>query len=231
MTTPTLMPPERRGARRAGTRREDADAGGPQISLLPPDAAAVLHLVRENLRLLRDLASRYEVGWLSGEALAGEERYVHSPRDVADYLRAEMEDLAQEQLRVVLLNIKNRIVGSALVYQGSVNAAAFSGVGDCFREALRAGAASIVLVHNHPSSDPTPSPEDVRVTQEVARAGLLLGVELLDHVIIGRPGHVSLLERRLFTPPTPPTPQTPPTPPGSPPGGSAGVTALDAAVA
>ena len=224
------MPPERRRPRLVATRPESA-GDGPQISLLPPDTAAVLHLVRENLRLLRELASRYEVGWLAGSALAGEERYVHSPRDVADYLRAEMEDLAQEQLRVVLLNTKSRIVGTVLVYQGSVNAAAFSGVGDCFREALRAGAASIVLVHNHPSAAPTPSPEDVRVTQEVARAGQLLGVELLDHVIIGRPGHVNLLERRLFTPPSPASPAAPPAPPAPPPDGSAGAIAPDAQAA
>jgi DNA repair protein RadC len=173
------------------------------MAMLTPDDAAVLHLVRANMELLREIANRYEISWLTPEALGGEARYIQSPRDVADYLRAEMEGLAQEQLRVVLLNSKNRIVAVTLVYQGSINSTAFAGVGDCFREALRIGAASIILVHNHPSGDAAPSPEDVRVTHDVAKAAELLGVELLDHIVIGRPGYSSLLEHGLFTPPDP----------------------------
>ncbi len=174
-----------------------------QVGFLTPDDALMLHLVRANMELLREIASRYEVSWLSRSTSSGDARFVHSPTDVASYLRAEMEDLVQEQLRVVLLDTKNRILSVALVYQGSVNSAAISGVGDCFREALRLGAASIILVHNHPSGDPTPSPEDERVTAAVANAGMLLGVELLDHVIIGRPEHASLRERGMYTPPVP----------------------------
>ena len=167
-----------------------------QISLLPPDAATLLHLVRENLRLLADLAGRYEV---TGLAASLDGLTVRNPVDVAAYLGAELAALAQEQLRVVLLDSRNRVIATSLVYQGGLNSTVIR-LGDCFREAVAQGAAAVVLVHNHPSGDPTPSPEDVRLTDEAARAGDLLGVELLDHLVIGRAGHVSLRELGLYSP-------------------------------
>jgi DNA repair protein RadC len=126
-------------------------------------------------------------------------RVIRSPADVAAYLGPEMADLAQEQLRVLLLNTKNHVVGTCLVYQGGVNATVVR-LADCFREAVRASAPAVILVHNHPSSDPTPSPEDVRLTREAAQAGDLLGIDVLDHVILGGQAHVSLRERGLYTP-------------------------------
>ena len=153
-----------------------------QISLLPPDAAAVLHLVRENLSLLLELAQRYEIG--RGDASA-ELRSVGGPEDVNAYLGPEMADLAQEQLRVVLLDAKNHVLGVTLVYQGGVNAISVR-LADCFREAVRLGAMAVILVHNHPSTDPTPSPEDVRLTAEAGRAGDLLGIDVLDHIMVAR---------------------------------------------
>ena len=167
-----------------------------QISLLPPDAASILHLVRENLRLLAELVSRYEVGRLDVQL---ETRKVKKPEDVAEYLGAELADLAQEQLRVVLLDTKNQVMGVSLVYQGGLNAAVVR-IADCFREAVRAGATAVILVHNHPSGDPSPSPDDVRLTAEVARAGELLGIEVLDHLVVAMKGYVSLCERQLYTP-------------------------------
>jgi DNA repair protein RadC len=168
-----------------------------QVSLLPPEAAALLHLVRENLRLLAELASRYEVEHLGPRPA---ERSLRSPADVAAYLASEMEGLAQEQLRVVLLDTKNRVLGVGLVYQGGLNATVIR-LSDCFRDAVRAGAAAVIFVHNHPSGDATPSPEDVALTKEAAKAGDLLGVEVLDHIVIGKtPAYVSLRERGLYTP-------------------------------
>ena len=167
-----------------------------QLSFLPPDAAALLHLVRENLRLLAELATRYEVARLPAPA---PEHTIRTPADAAAYLGAELVDLAQEQLRAVLLDTKNHVLATPLVYQGGANATVVR-VADCFREAVATGAVALILVHNHPSGDPTPSPEDVRLTAEVARAGDLLGIDLLDHVVIGRQGHVSLRERGLYSP-------------------------------
>ncbi|MCC6178376.1 MAG: hypothetical protein IT305_23980 [Chloroflexi bacterium] len=171
-----------------------------QISLLPPDAASLLHLVRENLRLLAKLAGRYEVGRLDATV---DGLRVRKPADVAEYLSAELADLAQEQLRVVLLDSSNRVIATSLVYQGGLNSTVIR-LGDCFREAVALGAAAVVLVHNHPSGDPTPSPEDVRLTSDAGQAGDLLGVELLDHVVIGRASHVSLRELGLYSPVAPP---------------------------
>ena len=172
-----------------------------QVSLLPPEAATLLHLVRENLRLLAELAARYEVAHL---APTPDQCCIRKPADVAEYLGPEMVDLAQEQLRVVLLDIKNHVLGTRLVYQGGLNAVVIR-LGDVFREAVACGAAAIVLVHNHPSTDPTPSAEDIRMTREAAEAGQLLGVDVLDHIVVAKGGFISLRENGLYTPTRTPT--------------------------
>ncbi len=119
-------------------------------SLPPTDAATLIELVRENLRLLAELVSRYEVGRV---ATPVDDRIVRSPSDVVDYLGAELVDLAQEQLRVVLLDTKNRIIGTQLVYQGGLNATVVR-LADCFREAVARNAAAVIFCHNHPSGAP-----------------------------------------------------------------------------
>ncbi|HZU12139.1 MAG TPA: JAB domain-containing protein [Chloroflexota bacterium] len=156
----------------------------------------VIELVRQNLRLLGELVQRYEV---DRTGITADGRIVRKPADVIGYLGPEMADLAQEQLRVVLLDTKNRLLGASLVYQGGINSIMVR-LADCFREAVRVNAAAILLVHNHPSGDPEPSSEDVRVTREAAQVGELLGIDLLDHVIVGGRAHVSLRERGFYRP-------------------------------
>jgi DNA repair protein RadC len=121
---------------------------------------------------------------------------VRGPADVANLLMVEMGLLEQEQVRTVLMDTKNFILRVAHIYSGSLNAAMVR-VGELFREAIRANAASIIVVHNHPSGDPTPSPEDVRVTESIVEAGKLLDIEVLDHLVIGRNRFVSMKERGL----------------------------------
>lgn len=121
---------------------------------------------------------------------------VRAPSDVANLLMMEMGLLEQEHLRTVLLDTKNYVTRITNVYAGSLNAAVVR-VGEVFREAVRANSASIIVVHNHPSGDPTPSPEDVHVTEMLVEAGRLLDIEVLDHLIIGRNRFVSLKERGL----------------------------------
>ena len=116
---------------------------------------------------------------------------VGSPDDIANLLAIEMGALEQEQLRVVLLDTKHRIVGMRTVYQGSVNQAQVR-VGEVYRDAVRQNATAIVAVHNHPSGDPTPSSADVALTVELVRAGELLDIDLLDHLIIGQGRWISL---------------------------------------
>lgn len=129
-------------------------------------------------------------------ALPQDRLQIRSPADVADLLMLEMSLLDQEHMRAVLLDTKNNVQRVAQIYAGSLNTAVVR-VGEVFREAIRANSASVIIVHNHPSGDPTPSPEDVRVTEMLVEAGKLLDIAVLDHVIIGRSRFVSMKERGL----------------------------------
>jgi hypothetical protein len=111
-------------------------------------------------------------------------RQIKSPADIADLLLLEMSHLDQEQLRTVLLDTKNRIQATSTVYIGSLNTSMVR-VGEVFKEAVRRNSAALIVVHNHPSGDANPSPEDVLVTREIVQAGKLLDVDVLDHMIIG----------------------------------------------
>jgi len=121
---------------------------------------------------------------------------ITSPTDAANLLMLEMGSLEQENLRTILLDTKNRVLDSPTVYVGNVNASIIR-VSEIFREAIRTNATALIVAHNHPSGDPTPSPEDVQVTRSIVEAGNLLGIELLDHLIIGHQRFVSLRERGL----------------------------------
>jgi len=121
---------------------------------------------------------------------------VRAPRDVADRLIPQMGHLEREELRVVLLNAKNAVLKVVTVYQGNVSASLVR-VGELFRDAVRISAAGAILVHNHPSGDPTPSPDDLHLTAEALAAGRLLDIELLDHLVIGHDCFVSLRDRGI----------------------------------
>jgi DNA repair protein RadC len=130
-------------------------------------------------------------------AMSPEERpRVTSPADAANLLMAEMMLLEQEHLRLILLDTRNHVLQIPTVYVGSLNTSVIR-VGELFRAAIRENAAAMIVAHNHPSGDPSPSPEDIHVTRQIASAGKLLDIELLDHVIIGRQRFVSLKERGL----------------------------------
>jgi len=121
---------------------------------------------------------------------------VRSPSDVAQLLVAEMAHLEQEHFRVLYLDTRNHLLGSNTVYVGSLNASHIR-VSEVFRDAIKRNCAAIIVAHNHPSGDPTPSPEDVEVTRRLVAAGNLLDIEVLDHLIVGRQRFVSLRERGL----------------------------------
>jgi len=129
--------------------------------------------------------------------VAPEDRFaVRSPADVAQLMMAEMSHLVQEHFRVLYLDTRNQLLGSETVYVGSLNASHIR-VGEVFRDAIKRNCAAIIVVHNHPSGDPTPSPEDVEVTRQLVAAGNLLDIEVLDHLVIGQQRFVSLRERGL----------------------------------
>lgn len=129
--------------------------------------------------------------------LPGDERpAIRSPDDVFALVGFEMSALEQEELRVLLLDTKNRVLGIRTVYVGSATATTLR-VGELFREAIRTNATAVIVVHNHPSGDPTPSSDDVRVTEAIREGGRLLDVAVLDHVVVGQGRHVSLKARGL----------------------------------
>ncbi|MCX6079737.1 MAG: DNA repair protein RadC [Chloroflexi bacterium] len=121
---------------------------------------------------------------------------INSPGDAAALVQYEMSALEQEHLRVLLLDRRNKVMEVVEVYRGSVNSSQVR-VGEVFKEAIRKNASGIIVVHNHPSGDPTPSPDDVAVTRAIIQAGKLLDVEVLDHLVIGQGRWVSLKERGL----------------------------------
>ena len=130
-------------------------------------------------------------------SLSPDERAViSSPRDVANLLSAEMGFLEQEHLRVLLLSTKNEVLGVHEVYRGNVNSSIVR-VTEVLRPAVRQNCPSIVVVHNHPSGDPTPSPEDVLVTKDIVAGSKTLDIDVLDHIIIGGQSFVSLKHKGL----------------------------------
>ncbi len=121
---------------------------------------------------------------------------ITSPADAANLLMAEMATLEQEHLRTLLLDTRHRVLASPTIYVGNVNTTVIR-VADLFREAIRLNCVALIVAHNHPSGDPTPSPDDVKVTEQIVQAGKLLDIEVLDHLVIGQQRFVSLKERGL----------------------------------
>ena len=122
---------------------------------------------------------------------------IHSPADAASLMMPRLAHLPQEHLVTVLLDTRNRAIDTIEVYHGSLNAASVR-VGEVYKAAIQQNAAAIVVGHNHPSGDPTPSPEDVSVTRAIVQAGKLMDIQCLDHLVIGQGGRwVSLKEKGM----------------------------------
>ncbi len=161
----------------------------------PPQADALLEALRANLHVLNELAVRYEVETDPGRADGGPS--ITCLEDVRRLLGEEMGALCQEQVRVLLLDRRNRVVGQRVIYQGN----AFSAIvrpAEVLRPAVVEGVPHLIVAHNHPSSDPSPSFQDVKVTRELDEAAQLLGLKLLDHVVIGGDEAVSLKDQGAF---------------------------------
>lgn len=122
-------------------------------------------------------------------------RYViRTPQDGANYVMNDMRFLSQEHFVCLYLNIKNQVIHRQTIFIGSLNASIVH-PREVFKEALRRSAASIICFHNHPSGDPSPSKEDIEVTKRLAECGKIMGIEILDHLIIGEKKFVSLREK------------------------------------
>jgi DNA repair protein RadC len=135
-----------------------------------------------------ELGRRAAVDWPAGRWS------IRGPRDLADRLIAELGHLTREELRVVLLDTRNGVLAMPTIYVGNVSAALVR-IAELFRDAVRLHAARLILVHNHPSGDPTPSPDDLHMTAEAVAAGRLLDITVLDHLVIGHGTFISLRDR------------------------------------
>ena len=131
------------------------------------------------------------------KAGAVEGLHFSSPSSIAQYYMEDMRHKKQEYLKLLLLNTRMRLIGETDISKGTVNVTVIS-PRELFVEALQKNAVYIILLHNHPSGDPTPSEEDILMTQKIRDAGEMIGVELLDHIIIGNNCYTSLREKGLF---------------------------------
>ena len=172
------------------TRRHTTEHHSSQISFLRPEEAEWLHRSR---LALAEFVALYEARRTRQLEAAPQ---IKSPRDAYELLRFEMEHLEQEQLRVLNLNTKHRIISSQLIYQGTINETTVR-LAEVFRPAILDNAYELIVAHSHPSGDPEPSPEDVTLTREMVYIGKILGIEILDHIVIGHNRFVSLKERGL----------------------------------
>jgi DNA repair protein RadC len=135
-----------------------------------------------------ELGRRAVIDWPAGRWS------IRGPRDLAARLTSELGHLEREELRVVLLDTRNGVMAMPGIYRGNVSTAVVR-IGELFRDAVRLHAARLILVHNHPSGDPTPSPDDLHLTAEAVAAGRLLDIAVLDHLVIGHGSWISLRDR------------------------------------
>lgn len=138
----------------------------------------------------------FELGRRLMASTTDKPRQITSPASAAAILMPDMMLLEQEHMRLILLNTRNEIISTPTLYKGSLNTAVVR-VAEVFKDAIRQNAAGLIVSHNHPSGDPAPSPEDIHLTRTIVDAGKLLGIQVLDHIIIGRQRYVSLKEKGL----------------------------------
>ena len=140
---------------------------------------------------------RYRVTLVREGSCTTEQKTIRTPEDVFAIMRPEYENAVVETARMFALDTKNKIIGVFTVSTGSLNASIVH-ARDVFQRAILSNAASVILVHNHPSGDPAPSPEDVELTRKLVEAGRVMDVAVLDHVVIGDGRFVSLKERGVM---------------------------------
>ncbi|MCY9658995.1 DNA repair protein RadC [Paenibacillus chondroitinus] len=134
-----------------------------------------------------------ELGRRIAKSTFAERITIRSPKDIANLMSEELRYLQKEHFVCLFLNTKNHVLAQETLSMGSLNASIVH-PREVFRAAIKRSSASIVCVHNHPSGDPTPSPEDIQLTHRLVEAGTIIGIEVLDHVIIGDQRFISLKE-------------------------------------
>lgn len=144
------------------------------------------------LKALAELAKR-----MATTRIIGERKRIRSSSDVNDLIMAEMRELKKEVFKVIFLNIKNYIIKIQDISVGSLSSSIVH-PREVFTEAIKCSSAGIILIHNHPSGDPTPSKEDIETTTRLVKAGEMMGISVVDHIIVGDGVYVSMKERGLL---------------------------------
>ncbi len=143
---------------------------------------------------IAQLLAALEIGKRLGRASSDEKYQIKSADDAANLVRMDMMYLPHEEMRILTLDTKNNVIENVTRYKGTVNSSVLRAA-EVYRSAVIRNCPSVIIAHNHPSGDPTPSPEDMEVTRQLIDAGKALDIELLDHLVIGNPRYVSLKER------------------------------------
>jgi len=140
------------------------------------------------------LKAALEIGRRLGMLQTDQTYQIKSPVDAANLVMSEMMYLDHEQMRILVLDTKNQVMENFSRYQGTVNSSVLRAA-EVYRQAVIRNCPAVIVCHNHPSGDPTPSPEDIAVTEQLVNAGKHLDIELVDHIVIGNNRFVSLKER------------------------------------
>jgi DNA repair protein radc len=187
---------------RTGTRQESAVHLAGKILKECGTLRNLLDMSMSELTAIRGIGPAKAVQLRAGIELGrrivrsgqGEIVTVRKPQDAANYVMEELRYLKKEHFVCLFLNTKNHIIARETLSVGTLNASLVH-PREVFRAAVKAGSASIICVHNHPSGDPMPSPEDVQLTKRLVEAGELMGIEVLDHLVIGDGRFISLKEQ------------------------------------
>ena len=140
---------------------------------------------------------RYRVTLVREGSVSNSNNHIRTPEDVVNILSADYDAAVVEMAQMLALDTKNKIIGSFVISTGSLNASIIH-PRDIFQRAILSNAASVILVHNHPSGDPTPSSEDIELTNKLVQVGKMMDLPILDHVVIGDGKFVSLKERGII---------------------------------
>lgn len=170
----------------AGSLRQLVDMSLEQLTELKGVGPAKALQIQASIELGRRLART--------TSASDERTALLSPQDAAGYIMEDLRYLTKEHFVCLFLNTKNRVVGQETLSIGSLNASIVH-PREVFRAAIRRGCASIIVAHNHPSGDPTPSPEDIQLTGRLVESGQLVGIDVLDHIVVGDGIFISLKEK------------------------------------
>ncbi|RCW49700.1 MULTISPECIES: DNA repair protein RadC [unclassified Halanaerobium] len=143
------------------------------------------------------ISSLVELSKRISKTKAKKGKTIFTPSKAAELLMEDMRHLEQEVVKTVLLDVKNKVIKIAEITKGGLSSSIVH-PRDVFKEAIRKNSAAIIMAHNHPSGEPTPSPDDIRISKKIAKSGTILGIELIDHIIIGDGKYVSLKEKDLI---------------------------------